>query len=98
MGGEEVCDGGRAGGGGVRQYHSSNIFHPLRPSSEPLLVGDRSDLISHMTFAGRRSGGATRGGLSATPAPDPPTPDAGRAALISPFYLPHHSLRRRMDH
>lgn len=27
------------GGGGVRQYHSSNIFHPLRPSSEPLLVG-----------------------------------------------------------
>lgn len=27
------------GGGGVRQYHSSNIFHPIRPSSEPLLVG-----------------------------------------------------------
>lgn len=27
------------GGGGVRQYHSSNIFHPLCPSSEPLLVG-----------------------------------------------------------
>lgn len=55
-----VMEGGRAGGGGVRQYHSSNIFHPLRPSSEPLLVGDRSDLISHMTLAGRRSGGATR--------------------------------------
>lgn len=55
-----VMEGGRAGGGGVRQYHSSNIFHPLRPSSEPLLVGDRSDLISHMTLTGRRSGRATR--------------------------------------
>lgn len=38
---EEGREGEREGegGGGVRQYHSSNIFHPLRPSSEPLLVG-----------------------------------------------------------
>lgn len=72
--------GGGEGGGGVRQYHPSNIFHPLKWA---FISPDRLDLISHMTLGGRkeseadylwaisRSAGSWHGGTS----------------LISPLYL-----------
>lgn len=91
----EWGEGRREGGGGVRQYHSSNIFRSPPSLKWAFISRDRLDLISHMTPGGRKSGGEKRGGLFANCLPIRWFLTRGEPRLSRTPFIP--IFHRRMD-
>lgn len=89
--GEREWGGVSKGGGGVRQYHSSNIFHPLRPRSEPLLVG----IVWILSRIWHSLGERQDGGLSARWLPILWFLTRARVAYLASLFIPIYL--RRMD-